>query len=265
MDRLAKKLKWLKFRLLLKSYGKMERDSFAHAKKVFLGEFDKKFPGWTAGEHQIRKRALRYALVFALIFLIINGSTIVFADQADVNADSPLYVFKRAGENIQLRLASPEQEPVLRYKFAKRRLTEINSISDNDADKDDRVQKLSDDFHAQLNNALDRLDDQTFSSSKNKVATLCASASEIIDEYDKMRPEAPENLSMYKKHCAKNQSGALKEADFKTADNPRSDANGKKSESDQESYSLKHISEMKIKNTDSSEKTPGNRMDPESD
>ncbi len=194
----------LRLRSVLKKHVKIDRNFSIRAKQAFLDEFDRKFAGKPVIPYW-RRHIWRYSFLSASAILVINGSAIVFADQANVKASSPLYPFKRASESIRLKLASSEQKPYLRYKFAQRRIEEINDLAAaTDNSSAEKIKDLSDDFHNQLDGVLDKLDNGNIN--KIERSKLCQSAHDIVSEYNQASPNYPEDMADLEARCKTNNS-----------------------------------------------------------
>ncbi len=121
------------------------------AKRKFLAAFDARHPAprpasWLA----IMARVLAAAL--AIIAIGAGGAT-VYADAANVPADSPLYPFKRLGESIQLAAAPSEEHAALEASFAARRVAELNDLEQRHPTST-MAAKLSDDADAEVNASI---------------------------------------------------------------------------------------------------------------
>lgn len=100
-------------------------ETFAEdAKRKFLAVFDARYPAKVSW----LMFAMRMAAAAIAIAAIVTSGATVYADAANVPADSPLYPFKRLGENVQLAVAPQQEDASLQASFAARRVAEINDL-----------------------------------------------------------------------------------------------------------------------------------------
>ena len=103
------------------------REEFkAQTKTAFLAVFDAAHPE-VRSAHSISSLAKTFIAGGALLSIFAGMS--VYADTANVAADSTLYPLKRLSENVQLALTPAMEKPQLQATFAARRVTEINDLS----------------------------------------------------------------------------------------------------------------------------------------
>jgi hypothetical protein len=180
-------------------------------KQLFLSEFEKNFSAVDFGNiRQHHRHVLRYSLLSVFSFLLVSASAFVYADQANIGPDQPLYKLKILGETIQLTVSPPNQKAELNYKFAQRRLEEIKDLElkqQNDAAKEqEKINQLSDDFDDHINKALDA--DSKVENSVQGKSKLCDSISQTIDEYNKTsvsKKEDKKNLPGFQKNCVESE------------------------------------------------------------
>jgi hypothetical protein len=115
----------------IKKILKPRKEFEERSKAAFLAVYDTAHP---AGQQALQPRGSRHSGVFAkslvalgtLIALLAAAS--VYADTANVAADSPLYPFKRFSENVQLAVAPAPEKAELQATFAARRADEITDL-----------------------------------------------------------------------------------------------------------------------------------------
>ncbi|MDI6820774.1 MAG: DUF5667 domain-containing protein [Patescibacteria group bacterium] len=94
---------------------------------IFLNAYRAKF----GIHHKTASFVFRYFLrgaITGVAFMLVIGSTAVFADQQNVNPDHPLYPLKRSYESVNLALSKESEKPVVYLKYAERRFGEIREI-----------------------------------------------------------------------------------------------------------------------------------------
>jgi hypothetical protein len=201
---------------------------FRAARKIFLAKFEEKsfsFGKKESGRSRIRKTSSWHFAFLGMLLVFLAGSGVMaMADQPGVGPGHPLYSVKKAGENIQLALASQSQKPFVHYQLAKNRLAEIKTLNDRisrtetlggnqdsagnvpAAGSDDKDQKelgeLNQEFDLQIDAALkkiDLIDDQAndqasnlTSSARRKEKNLCQSIAVTLKE----RNSALENFDI---------------------------------------------------------------------
>lgn len=134
----------------IKKILKPRKEFAAQTKTTFLAVFDATHPGSRIA-HGFT--ALAKTLVAAGALVALLGSMSVYADTANVAADSPLYPLKRLGESVQLAVAAPAAKAELQATFATRR---ANEISDLETRKPSStiVAGLSNDLNTAINTSL---------------------------------------------------------------------------------------------------------------
>lgn len=100
------------------------------ARRKFLAAFDARHPG-DRRTFWITTAARFLAAAAAIVAIVMSGAT-VYADAANVPAWSPLYPFKRLGENIQIAVAPPSEGASLQASFAARRVEEIGDLQNRE-------------------------------------------------------------------------------------------------------------------------------------
>ena len=95
------------------------------AKKKFMAAFETRYPSPRTAWLLPAGRMIGAAA--AVLAIVASGAT-VYADTANVRADSPLYPLKRLGENVQLAVAPPAAHASLEAAFAARRVAEIDDL-----------------------------------------------------------------------------------------------------------------------------------------
>ncbi len=211
MGNQKKNLEFLLARVFRKRNLKMSlaprKEFLAESKKIFLEKFEKQFP---SASHGRSHRGLRYSFASALMVLTMSGGAMVYANQANVGADHPLYIFKRAGENIRLQLAPQNQKPLLNSEFAERRVSEIKEIKEkDDSAEEESIEKLNTDFDSQLNKAFEKFEEESNNGniSQTDRSKFCRSVFRIIKEHDEALSGYPgllgqKNHSLFNKNCA---------------------------------------------------------------
>ena len=122
---------------------------------AFLAVFDAAHPA--AG----RVRAARSHFTIAARVLIACGALVaifagmsVYADTANVAADSPLYPLKRLGESVQLAVAPAQDKAQLQATFAARRASELSDLEARKPNSVATIADLSEDLNADVTNSL---------------------------------------------------------------------------------------------------------------
>ncbi len=114
------------------------KEFIERGRERFLAAFDASplAAGARAGAYKIGKDRRSYAALFAKIaigivaVLCVATGFSVYADTANVPVTSPLYPWKRLGENVQLAFAaSAEQKAQLQATFAVRRAQELQTLT----------------------------------------------------------------------------------------------------------------------------------------
>ncbi|MDR3559249.1 MAG: DUF5667 domain-containing protein [Candidatus Pacebacteria bacterium] len=223
---------------------------FRAARKNFLAEFEEK--NFSSGKKEnerpraTRKYSWRFAFLGTVLAFLAGGGVMAMACQSGVSPGQPLYSVKRAGENVQLALASKSQEPFVHYQLAKNRLAEIKDLNDEissdrvldssgnsssqgvplagSADKNQaEIGKLDREFDAQIDAALkkiDQIDDRVSDqyadlsgSDQRKEKELCQSIavtlkehSLILSDYD---ANYKEDFSTWQKYCGRTMDVSL--------------------------------------------------------
>ncbi|PIR44402.1 hypothetical protein COV23_00015 [Candidatus Wolfebacteria bacterium CG10_big_fil_rev_8_21_14_0_10_31_9] len=142
----------------LKSIFEPRKEFLNNSRPLFLNEVSKKYGASFRQPIKINATNLvfRYAIgVVAMLLFIASGAS-VYANQTDVDSQSPLYPFKKLNENIQLTLAPKDKKTDLYEKFAERRVKEINSLVAKKSEKNSeeikiRKEKLKEDFKNKIN------------------------------------------------------------------------------------------------------------------
>lgn len=142
----------------LKDIFEPRKEFLENGKNLFLNEITKKYGSSFRQPIKIGASNLvfRYVITVVAIFLFTASSASVYANQTDVDSESPLYPFKKLSEDIQLTLAPKENKADLYEKFAERRVKEINALvakkSEKDSEEIKRIkEKLKEDFKNKIN------------------------------------------------------------------------------------------------------------------
>lgn len=237
--RFQKELRQL--RRALRKNTQPQPEFFRAARKNFLAKLEKK--KFTAGQRPVIKmsHSWRFALVAVLLAFMFGGGVMAMANEPGVGPGHPLYSIKRAGENIQLALASNRQKPLVHYQLAKNRLAEIKMLNDrinqaqvvneenqnpakgevSSVDSEDKNQEelgeLNQEFDAQIDATLKKIDqiddkanDQTANLSdaaQKKEKDLCESIAETIRERNSVLSNFDINyakdFSTWQKYCGR--------------------------------------------------------------
>jgi hypothetical protein len=164
-------------RYKIKKLLKPRKEFTETTKTAFLAVFDVAHPDGVAGVAPAGTRAARNhfgifaksAIAFAAI-LAIFASASVYADTANVAADSPLYPLKRLGESVQLAVAPAPEKAQLQATFAIRRASEIAYLEAR-APSSTRIAALSNDLNTALDSSLN--DAQSANLSDGQLKTFC--------------------------------------------------------------------------------------------
>lgn len=97
-------------------------------KEGFLAAFDARYPASARPRPSEFVLALRALAIVLAVVVVTLGGTSVYADTANVPAESPLYPLKRLGETVQLALTLSDAKPQLEASFAARRAAEITDL-----------------------------------------------------------------------------------------------------------------------------------------
>ncbi len=119
-------------------------------KTVFLTAFKGKFAPFPEARH-FGFAAKAFASVLALF--VATGGAAVYADTANVSADSPLYPLKRFHESVQLVLANHNDKAQLQVTLAERRTKEIEEIQQKDP-QSALLPSLTNDLHDAIDNSI---------------------------------------------------------------------------------------------------------------
>lgn len=153
------------------------RAEFAdRTKAAFLAVYDRAYPvsvSHVAQHFGIFVKALVAAGAVAAIF----GGMSVYADTANVAADSPLYSLKRLGESVQLAVTPIQNRPQLEATFANRR---VNEIADLETRKPSStlIAHLSGDLDTALDTSLHDAEDAKLGD--GKLTSFCDKVLSVI-------------------------------------------------------------------------------------
>lgn len=132
---------------------KPPREFTEAAKARFLSVFDTAFP---AGAGRPRPRGVfvitRMLVACGALVALLSGVS-VYADAANVGAQSALYPFKRFSENVQLAFTPAKSKPEVQATFATRRATEIEDLSLK-APSSTLIAQLSGDLNADVDDSV---------------------------------------------------------------------------------------------------------------
>lgn len=215
---------------------------FRAARKNFLVELEKEKLDGKENRRPARPagHAWRFALVAIFLAFLVGGGVMALADEPGVGPGHWLYPIKRAGENIQLALASDQQKPFLHYQLAENRLDEIKILNDqisraqtasenqnssgaanSSSGSVDKKQKelgsLNQEFDAQIDAALkkiDQIDDKADNqdsnlsdSAKRTEKSLCQSIAATIKERNSVLSDFDidytKDLSTWQEYCGR--------------------------------------------------------------
>lgn len=128
--------------------------------------------------------------VFLLIISAIFGSGILSIKAArDTKPGDSLYIAKIISEKTQQAITFDEKEKAkLEIKFAGNRADEIAKVleQDDSEKKDDRVEKLTNDFKKEISAAKTRLEKMNGGKAENKVEENSASSSQVASVEDQV-------------------------------------------------------------------------------
>lgn len=134
----------------IKKLLKPRKEFTAQTKTTFLAVFDAAHPGTPRNRFGfLAKGAIAFGALLAIL-----ASVSVYADTANVAADSPLYPLKRLDESVQLAVVPASEKVQLQATFAGRRASEIADLKSR-APSSTRIAALSNDLNTALNNSLD--------------------------------------------------------------------------------------------------------------
>lgn len=113
-----------RLRKRLHAYTLMDRAFFRSARESFAELARQRAGARTvvARDHDLR---FRYATVALIAVISLTSGLSVFADKNDVSPESPLYNFKRLGEEVRVAVAPSEKKIELREEYVERRVKEI--------------------------------------------------------------------------------------------------------------------------------------------
>jgi hypothetical protein len=129
-----------------------------------------------------RFKFVAFAAVVAI--LLLNGGAVIYADTQDVSPESPLYAYKRVGEEIRLSIAPAEKKVEVQAEITERRSQELERIvvakvlnqktkSEKESHKEDAtIKKLQDD----IKKNVEKIDVSVKKLSKEKSSTKKAAA-----------------------------------------------------------------------------------------
>lgn len=124
------------------------------AKQRYLAVFDAHNPvPVPAHSHPRFIFAMKISVGALAVAAIVLGSASVYADTANVPADSPLYALKRLGESVQLAVAPPAAQADLQASLAARRANEVNDLESRKPTSA-IISKLSDDVDTAVNASI---------------------------------------------------------------------------------------------------------------
>jgi len=125
------------------------------AKAAFLTVFDAAHPASAFAVARPHGFALwAKGLVAAVAFAAVFVGMSVYADTANVNADSPLYSLKRLSESVQLAVSPAPEKAQLEATFATRRAKEIGDLETRKPSSTVAITDLSDDLDAAVSSSL---------------------------------------------------------------------------------------------------------------
>lgn len=227
MKKIIEKFKEAVFFFLLKRrcgrLCKAGKEFEAKSRQLFLAEFEKKFPNASlANASAFHRHILRYSLLSFFAFFLLSVSAFVYADQANLDPNQPLYKLKILGETIQLTFSPESKKAELNYEFAQKRLEEIKNLQQKEQvsakNDEDKINQLSSEFDDNIVQALDRVDKvengnkaDANTAPAGKKKKLCDSISQAIADYDRTTSKeetAKKDNDKLQSHC--NGSGSDK-------------------------------------------------------
>ncbi len=111
----------------IKKWLRPRKEFVAKNKAAFLAVFDAAHPEATGKRTHGFTALAKVFVAFGALVAIFAGMS-VYADTANVAADSPLYPLKRLSENVQLAIAPSGEKAQLQAIFAARRADEITAL-----------------------------------------------------------------------------------------------------------------------------------------
>ena len=197
---LREKLRYRIYRLLIKRYTKPRKEFLENTRALFIDRMRAHTSLVTnTDSHRIynNKTKFSYSALTLLLFLLLNGGVILFAEEQNVDAEHPLYPFKRASEKIQIRLSKPEKKILLYEKFARRRLEELKQLKIRK--NSEKIKKINKNLNTQLSLAIKVL--RNGKVKKEKISVLCDSLFDIIKKQKEIIPEKPTIEASMKEEC----------------------------------------------------------------
>jgi hypothetical protein len=160
---------------------------FSLAKKSFLQSVHEEF-----GLSFRKTRWVHYSLAIIIGILIVNGSAVIFADTRDVPPESPLYTYKRVGEDIRVVLAPKEKKAEVEASITARRGRELKAVvaelasstpqEKDHEDKEQKVKKLKEDIKHDLKNIDDSVKALKPETQNIKKSVVCSNLKDLEDE-----------------------------------------------------------------------------------
>lgn len=145
-----------KNRALIKSLFEPRTQFITETKTIFLLHVSQELSNGSTNTISHRAFYIRYGIAFAIVMLIVQGSTIAYASTSDVGPTHPLYTMKRMGEVIQLQFTLTQNKPDLHKTLAHRRLKEIREIGGNNDVQ--QIIVLSNDFTNEIRETMPNTD-----------------------------------------------------------------------------------------------------------
>ncbi|MBI5732753.1 hypothetical protein HY967_02210 [Candidatus Jorgensenbacteria bacterium] len=119
-----------------------------HVRTIYLSAFKEKFGVVSVLTPHPFKYFFR-GLVVGVAFMIIVSGSAVYADQQNIGVENVLYPLKRSYETLNLQLTSSNELSLLHFKYAERRLEEIEETKQINP-QSHRLVKLAEDFENNL-------------------------------------------------------------------------------------------------------------------
>jgi hypothetical protein len=181
-------------------------------KTAFLAVFDAANPN-TRTSHSITAAARAFIAGGALVAIFAGVS--VYADTANVPADSTLYPLKRLSENVQLALTPVAQKPQLQATFADRRAAEISDLSTRKPTST-IIAGLDNDLDSDVDNSISAavatdLGDGKLNAFCGKVLSAIATSSMALHDQLSIHPKV---LARFENECAASGGGNANESAY---------------------------------------------------
>lgn len=176
----------------IKKILKPRKDFAEQTKTAFLTVYDRAHPATTRASGGFSALARILVACGALIAIFAGAS--VYADTANVAADSPLYPLKRLGESVQLAVTPAAEKSELQATFAARRASEIVDLETRKPSST-QIASLSSDLNTALNTSLN--DAQNAKLGDGKLAGFCE---KILPT---MKTSRPDIVGRFLNQCGK--------------------------------------------------------------